>query len=139
MSAPASLKSVVSSVLDQLKVKQQLPELYRVIWLTDAPEQNVFCTESLLRDAVTELIVNIDKHVSQRAVLTTIWIEVEKHEGKTTLIIRNDNTEVKDTGGRGLQRLERRLLPFQARLDPEPRPNDGISTYRVAITFLDGE
>lgn len=137
MSAPAVLGATVKQVY-QLMIPE-LPEAHTVNGIDNVENLEIFCPETLLHDTIRELFRNTARHLKDSTRPLNIWIESRQINDKINLTVRNDNSEISDRGGSGLQRLEDRLERFGAKLQKEPRPADGFATYRVDVEFVPGE
>jgi orotate phosphoribosyltransferase len=137
--APRPLRSIVNSVYENLKQKHLLPENLRVSGIEGLSDQLVFCTETLLRDVVNEVFLNISSHLSNPRKPVDVCLNSESAQDGVIFTVSNDNSKTKEPAGQGLHRLDNRLKAFSGNIKPNPRPEDRRWTYSVDVFFLKGE
>ena len=137
LSGPASITAIIREICVGLKHWFLLEHTLEGI--EDLPELKVYCTERLAKDVVTELFDNIQRHVDDKLKSVTIGLELQCTDDTVTLTVRNDNTQLKTPPGIGLDRLNKRLMPFKGSLKSDTRQTEPGYTYTVQVRFLKGD
>lgn len=138
--APADLAAIVRELSSR-------PYPYGLVRLELDPRSQwtgavpIFCTFSLARDTVFELIKNASKHRAPNAPegqVARVLLAMKMDTGTVTLSVMNDLTIHGGIRGLGLSQLQRRLSGFDASLAASPPPPDSGWTFVAEVVFERG-
>jgi hypothetical protein len=137
MQSPTPLGTVIKEVYEEYRIR--LPENHKIEGLEQILEKDplVFFARDWALEAIQELFENICKRIYPENAPISIWMNIEPHDTYIKFILKNNNTRVEGTGV-GLDTLKKRLETFGGDLETEPRPDDSQSTFKVDLTFMQG-
>ena len=139
-SVPVSLEHTFNDVYEEVKRKITYLEVEEDGLRQLSHEKPlVFCTRVLLRDAIRQVLENVDQHRESHHAIPEVRLSIVSNSERVRFTLSNNLTSSEsETHGDGITRLQKRLQPFNATLLPNPRPNDGWASFSVDLSFERG-